>query len=201
MNNNINNNGDRNMDQDFRVLGKPHRNQRNIGGKANIECCMISVLLCIRSFRSTSILAPQLRSTATTQNMKYALIISVMIIGYSWTTAAIFPSIQNSEHVKKDIAAPTHGNDDDKPDPPRNFTLEQLLQYDGAKDEKSNEDKPVYLSLNGIVFDVSKGRAFYGPGGPYEKVCHTKFVLPLSMLVSLIASSYSIPCFFENVSL
>lgn len=106
-----------------------------------------------------------------------------MMIGYSWTTAAIFPSdsIQNSEHEKK-IKASTASNstiegrqhndeDDDKPDPPRNFTLEQLLQYNGTKDEKSNEDKPVYLSINGIVFDVTKGRDFYGPGGPYEKVC------------------------------
>lgn len=153
-----------------------------------MECCIISVLVSICDFLTTSILSTLLYSTATTLNMKYTLIISVMLIGYSWTTAAIFPSIQNSEHVKKDVAAPTHGNDDDKPDPPRNFTLEQLLQYDGAKDEKSNEDKPVYLSLNGIVFDVSKGRAFYGPGGPYEKVCRITFFLPLSMLVSFIVS-------------
>ena len=67
--------------------------------------------------------------------------------------------------------------DDDKPDPPRNFTLEQLLQYNGTKDEKSNEDKPVYLSINGIVFDVTKGRDFYGPGGPYEKVSHMEMLL------------------------
>ena len=109
-----------------------------------------------------------------------------MMIGYSWVTAAIFPSdsIQNSEHVKKVVsnkvstttgnsstAGGHHGDDDeDKPDPPRNFTLEQLSQYDGTKDEKNNEDKPVYLSMNGIVFDVTQGRNFYGPGGPYEKV-------------------------------
>jgi cytochrome b involved in lipid metabolism len=106
------------------------------------------------------------------------------MIGYAWTTAAIFPSdsIQNSEHVQKaksslattggGTSVKQHNDDDgdDKPDPPRNFTLEQLLQYDGTKDEKSNEDKPVYLSINGIVFDVTKGRNFYGPGGPYEKV-------------------------------
>lgn len=60
--------------------------------------------------------------------------------------------------------------DDEKPDPPRNFTLAQLSQFDGNKDEKSGEDKAVYLSVDGIVFDVSKGRSFYGPGGPYEKV-------------------------------
>ena len=53
-------------------------------------------------------------------------------------------------------------------DPPRNFTAEQLRYFDGAKDEKSGEDKPVYLSVNGQVFDVSEGRDFYGPEGPYE---------------------------------
>ena len=54
------------------------------------------------------------------------------------------------------------------PDPPRNFTSKQLRYFDGKKDEKTDEEKPVYLSLNGTVFDVSEGRNFYGPDGPYE---------------------------------
>jgi hypothetical protein len=114
-----------------------------------------------------------------------------MIIGYSWTTATIFPhdSIQNSEHVKtvvrsspaKDTTAANVDNTDDeeKPDPRRNFTLEQLIQFDGTNDVKSGEPKPVYLSVDGMVFDVSQGRGFYGPGGPYEKVwqiyCDVRF--------------------------
>lgn len=53
-------------------------------------------------------------------------------------------------------------------DPSRNFTVKQLAHFDGKKDEKTEEDKPVYLSVNGIVFDVSDGRNFYGPDGPYE---------------------------------
>jgi hypothetical protein len=36
-------------------------------------------------------------------------------------------------------------------------------------DEKMNELKPVYLSLNSIVFDLSTGRDFYDECGPYEQ--------------------------------
>lgn len=46
----------------------------------------------------------------------------------------------------------------ESPDPPRNFTKEQLAAFDGTKDAKTGADKPVCISLNGIVFDVSKGR-------------------------------------------
>ena len=58
--------------------------------------------------------------------------------------------------------------DDDGPDPPRNFTVDQLRFFDGKVDEKTGENKPVYFAVNGTVFDVSDGRDFYGPGGPYE---------------------------------
>ncbi|KAE8146545.1 cytochrome b5-like heme/steroid binding domain-containing protein [Aspergillus avenaceus] len=44
----------------------------------------------------------------------------------------------------------------------RTFTPTTLLPFNGT------EDKPVYLAVRGRVFDVSPGRNFYGPGGPYE---------------------------------
>ena len=58
--------------------------------------------------------------------------------------------------------------EEEPPEPPRNFTLKQLRHFDGQVDEKTDEPKSVYLSLGGTVFDVSSGRSFYGPGGPYE---------------------------------
>jgi membrane-associated progesterone receptor component len=44
----------------------------------------------------------------------------------------------------------------------RTYTPRTLLPYNGEG------GKPVYLAVRGRVFDVSRGRNFYGPGGPYE---------------------------------
>lgn len=43
----------------------------------------------------------------------------------------------------------------------RVFTPPQLLPFNG------NNNQPVYLAVRGKVFDVTSGRNFYGPGGPY----------------------------------
>ncbi|KAK4993693.1 Dihydrodipicolinate synthase [Elasticomyces elasticus] len=43
----------------------------------------------------------------------------------------------------------------------KTFTPPTLLPYSG----KNNA--PVYLAVRGRVFDVTPGRNFYGPGGPY----------------------------------
>jgi membrane-associated progesterone receptor component len=61
----------------------------------------------------------------------------------------------------------TRVEEEKEEDPPRNFTSKQLAYFNGGKDGKSGEDKPVYLSVSGTVFDVSEGRNFYGPDGPY----------------------------------
>jgi membrane-associated progesterone receptor component len=51
------------------------------------------------------------------------------------------------------------------PPPPtvfKTFTPPMLLPYNGTN------NMPVYLAVRGRVFDVTSGRNFYGPGGPYE---------------------------------
>ncbi|WVQ72283.1 hypothetical protein IAR50_001833 [Cryptococcus sp. DSM 104548] len=44
----------------------------------------------------------------------------------------------------------------------REFTPLQLAMYDGSP------DRPVYLAVDGVVFDVSSNRRIYGKGGSYN---------------------------------
>lgn len=44
----------------------------------------------------------------------------------------------------------------------REFTPRQLSNYNGFDLEK------IYMAVKGRVYDVSKGRQFYGPSGPYS---------------------------------
>lgn len=41
----------------------------------------------------------------------------------------------------------------------RDFTVEELKKYDGT-----GEDGRVLVAVNGNVYDVTKGKRFYGPG-------------------------------------
>ena len=48
--------------------------------------------------------------------------------------------------------------------PERIFTLEELARFDGT-----NPDcKAIYISIAGVVYDVSDGSKFYGVGGSYH---------------------------------
>ncbi|OBT62255.1 hypothetical protein VE03_08068 [Pseudogymnoascus sp. 23342-1-I1] len=48
---------------------------------------------------------------------------------------------------------------------PVQFTDADLGQYDG-----SDPTKPIYLAVNGTIYDVTEGRRFYGPGGSYHQL-------------------------------
>lgn len=60
---------------------------------------------------------------------------------------------------------PAAGSDSDDDDPPplprlkrRDFTPAELRRFDGVQDPR------ILMAINGKVFDVTKGRKFYGPG-------------------------------------
>jgi membrane-associated progesterone receptor component len=44
----------------------------------------------------------------------------------------------------------------------RDYSLSELAGYDG-----SDPTKPLLVGIRGYVYDVTRGRDFYGPGGPY----------------------------------
>jgi predicted heme/steroid binding protein len=46
---------------------------------------------------------------------------------------------------------------------PLYLTPEELLAYDG-----SDPTKPIYLAINGTIYDVSSNPRTYGPGGSYQ---------------------------------
>ncbi|KAE8290313.1 Neudesin Neuron-derived neurotrophic factor SCIRP10-related protein [Larimichthys crocea] len=61
------------------------------------------------------------------------------------------------EDVKFKYKAPTK--------PVRLFTEEELRRYDG-----SQEGQPIYMAVKGVVFDVTKGKEFYGKDAPYNSL-------------------------------
>jgi membrane-associated progesterone receptor component len=44
----------------------------------------------------------------------------------------------------------------------RDYSLSELASYDGL-----DPAKPLLIGIRGQVYDVTRGRDFYGPGGPY----------------------------------
>jgi len=48
------------------------------------------------------------------------------------------------------------------------LTIEELAEYDGRPLPGGDERAPLYLSILGRIYDVSAGKAFYGPGRTYH---------------------------------
>jgi len=44
----------------------------------------------------------------------------------------------------------------------RDYSVDELPDFDGT-----DSSKPLLIAVRGNVYDVTRGRDFYGPGGPY----------------------------------
>lgn len=82
----------------------------------------------------------------------------------------MFPSVlaqHAAQQVAEQAAAPA-----EEPDPPRDFTLEQLHKFTGEEPADASPfdstGGKIYVSLKQDVFDVTSATSLYGPGGPYH---------------------------------
>lgn len=94
--------------------------------------------------------------------LPYVVVAILAIFGH------FFVNHLDRRNLERQAAEVVEEEEEEDPDPPRNFTAGQLRSFDGTVDEKTRDVKPTYMSVGGVVFNVSKGRDFYGPGGPYE---------------------------------
>jgi membrane-associated progesterone receptor component len=97
----------------------------------------------------------------------------IVIVGVSVVLVALYFQLKHDSHKSKThndkpTQTPTKPVQEQEVDlsaqviPDREFTLDELQQYKGIK---SNE--PVYVGVNGIVFDVTSKREVYGANENY----------------------------------
>ena len=77
---------------------------------------------------------------------QYVVLLVCTLLGYVWINGG-FQANGSSKHVEEEE------EEEEEPEPPRNFTTKQLRFFDGNMNEKTEEMKPVYLSVGGTVFD------------------------------------------------
>jgi membrane-associated progesterone receptor component len=61
-----------------------------------------------------------------------------------------------------DVSTPSVPPEPQLPKIRKDFTVQELKEFDG-----NQPDGRVLVAVNGSVYDVTKGKRFYGPGGPY----------------------------------
>jgi len=92
-----------------------------------------------------------------TKSVKQQTAIFVAILGIVIGGIVVYRGIVHSDSVVDSaVAEPTALAG-------KTFTVEELAHYDG-----SDPTKPIYLALNGLVYDITAGKKYYEPGGSYH---------------------------------
>ncbi|KAF5941085.1 hypothetical protein HYC85_022252 [Camellia sinensis] len=83
-------------------------------------------------------------------------ILAAMVVVYK-VVCGMFVAVEDYTAVKKANAYALR-----EPVQLGDVTEEELRAYDG-----SDPEKPLLMAIKGKIYDVSRSRMFYGPGGPY----------------------------------
>lgn len=76
------------------------------------------------------------------------------------------------------------------------FTADQLKKYNG-----NDPSLPIYLVLDGYVYDITKGKEFYVPGAPYHYLAGRDSSVELHMVGGdIIKRKYPIVGRLENIN-
>ncbi|XP_072960776.1 membrane steroid-binding protein 2-like [Typha angustifolia] len=88
--------------------------------------------------------------------------ILALMVGVYGLVSAMFVYPDAVSVAEKSVASVLPPSPPAEPVQIGDVTLEELIAYDG-----SDPKKPLLMAIKGQVYDVSRGRMFYGPGGPY----------------------------------
>ena len=118
---------------------------------------------------SSVLLSPLALFFSTTEDKVFHVLKCVLAFLFLLLCDRILKQHEKNEKEKKAIGEPIETTTDDVMTMKKgDLTRKELKQFDGKSDDK----KPfLLLACKGTIFDVTKGRDFYGPGGPYNCFC------------------------------
>ncbi|TKY46362.1 Membrane steroid-binding protein 2 [Spatholobus suberectus] len=92
-------------------------------------------------------------------------VLAMMVVVYR-TVSGMFvsPEDYNKPPV---VSARVHPRFDVQEPPPEPVQLGEITDRELRSYEGSDPNKPLLMAIKGQIYDVSSGRNFYGPGGPY----------------------------------
>lgn len=94
-------------------------------------------------------------------NIVLEIVQSPLNLGLVFLIALLVYKIYKNRHT-----VPEHAPPEPKlPKLRRDFTVEELKKYDGTQ-----EDGRVLVAVNGNIYDVTKGKRFYGPGNVMQYI-------------------------------
>ncbi|OWM78855.1 membrane steroid-binding protein 2-like [Punica granatum] len=94
--------------------------------------------------------------------MAFFTILAMMVVTYRIVCTMFVHPEDHSTSASKAVDPSASFQPPAEPVQLGDVTEEQLRAYDG-----SDPTKPLLMAIKGQIYDVSRGRMFYGPGGPY----------------------------------